>query len=67
MGLESGESQGAHPEDIVKCLEGLLKEGHNINPAVSAKNDCRSKPGSEDLTYNLVYIIAAEKVSMVEN
>jgi len=30
MGLESGESNGAHQEDIAKALEGLLKEGHNV-------------------------------------
>ncbi len=30
MGLESGESAGADPEDIAKDLEGLLKEGYNV-------------------------------------
>ncbi|RXN06141.1 interferon-induced 44-like protein [Labeo rohita] len=67
MGLEAGESHGAHQEDIAKCLEGLLKEGHNFNPVISSKKeDCRSKPSTEDLTYCLVYVIAADKVSMME-
>ncbi len=30
MGLESGDSAGADPEDIAKALEGLLKEGYNV-------------------------------------
>ncbi|KAL1254790.1 hypothetical protein QQF64_017019 [Cirrhinus molitorella] len=68
MGLESGESQGADPEDIARSLEGLLKEGHKFNPVMSAKNeDCRSNPSSEDLTYCLVYVIAADKVSMMND
>ncbi|KAL1254770.1 hypothetical protein QQF64_016999 [Cirrhinus molitorella] len=68
MGLESRESQGADPEDIVKCLEGLLKEGHKFNPAVPAKNDnYRSSSSSENLTYCLVYVIAADKVSMLDD
>uniref|UniRef100_A0A8C2F2V8 Interferon-induced protein 44-like n=1 Tax=Cyprinus carpio TaxID=7962 RepID=A0A8C2F2V8_CYPCA len=66
MGLESEESKGARPEDIAKSLEGLLKEGHNFNPAVSDKNvDYRSETNPEDLSYCLVYVIAADKVSMM--
>ncbi|XP_026063167.1 interferon-induced protein 44-like [Carassius auratus] len=66
MGLEPGESHGADPEDIAKALEGLLKEGHNFNPVASAKNyDCKSETSPEDLTYCLVYVIAADKVSMM--
>uniref|UniRef100_A0A8C1U0M8 Interferon-induced protein 44-like n=1 Tax=Cyprinus carpio TaxID=7962 RepID=A0A8C1U0M8_CYPCA len=67
MGLESGDSQGADPEDIAKALEGLLKEGYNFNPTDSAKKGgYRSKPSkSENLTHCLVYVIAADKVSMM--
>ncbi|XP_052407388.1 interferon-induced protein 44-like [Carassius gibelio] len=66
MGLESGESHGAHPDDIIKALEGLLKEGHNFNPIASAKkDDCKSETSLEDLTYCLVYVIAANKISMM--
>uniref|UniRef100_A0A9J8BBA5 Interferon-induced 44-like protein n=1 Tax=Cyprinus carpio carpio TaxID=630221 RepID=A0A9J8BBA5_CYPCA len=68
MGLESGESNGAHQEDIAKALEGLLKEGHNFNPTDSGKNDdCKSETSLEDLTYCLVYVIAADKVSMMDD
>ncbi|KAL1254768.1 hypothetical protein QQF64_016997 [Cirrhinus molitorella] len=68
MGLEPGESQGAHPKDIARSLEGLLKEGHQFNPAASAKNNnCRCNPSSEDLTYCLVYVTAADKVSMMDD
>ncbi|XP_059403030.1 interferon-induced protein 44-like [Carassius carassius] len=66
MGLESEDSNGADPEDIAKALEGLLREGHNFNPTDSAKNyDCKSDTSPEDLTYCLVYVIAADKVSMM--
>ncbi|RXN04900.1 interferon-induced 44-like protein [Labeo rohita] len=38
-----------------------------FNPVISSKKeDCRSKPSTEDLTYCLVYVIAADKVSMME-
>ncbi|XP_059403182.1 interferon-induced protein 44-like [Carassius carassius] len=66
MGLESGQSHGARPDDIIKALEGLLKEGHNFNPIASAKkDDCKSETSLEDLTYCLVYVIAADKISMM--
>ncbi|XP_016403368.1 interferon-induced protein 44-like [Sinocyclocheilus rhinocerous] len=65
MGLESGKAQGAQPEDIAKALEGLLKEGHNFNPAVPDNNEDRSNTSPEDQTYCLVYVIAADKVSMM--
>ncbi|KAF4099175.1 interferon-induced protein 44-like [Onychostoma macrolepis] len=66
MGLESGASQGADPEDIAKSLEGLLKEEYNFNPTNSAKKeDCRSETSPEDLSYCLVYVIAADKVSQM--
>src|SRR4029434_720192 len=28
MGLERGESQGAHPDDLVQALQGHIKDGH---------------------------------------
>ncbi|XP_026050866.1 interferon-induced protein 44-like [Carassius auratus] len=69
MGLESGDSEGADPEDIVKALKGLLKEGYDFNPTDSAKKKgYRSKASkSEDLTHCLVYVIAADKVSMMND
>ncbi len=36
--------------------------------AVSSENDdCRSEMSPEDLTYCLVYVIAADKISMMKN
>nr|XP_055038666.1 interferon-induced protein 44-like [Misgurnus anguillicaudatus] len=68
MGLESIELEGAHPEDIVKALQGFLKEGYKFNPvsSVSVGDDgYRSDPTAQEQTYCLVYIIAADKVSMM--
>lgn len=68
MGLESGTSEGAQPEDIVKALHGFLKEGYKFNPVSSASVGdfgYRSDPTSQEQTYCLVYIMAADKVSMM--
>uniref|UniRef100_A0A673NEF1 G domain-containing protein n=1 Tax=Sinocyclocheilus rhinocerous TaxID=307959 RepID=A0A673NEF1_9TELE len=55
MGLELEDSHGAHPEDI-------------FNPSASDKNsDCKSETSPEDLTYCLVYVIAADKVSLMNH
>ncbi len=36
--------------------------------AVSAESDdCRSEASAEDLTYCLVYVIAADKISLMNN
>ncbi|XP_051559618.1 interferon-induced protein 44-like [Myxocyprinus asiaticus] len=66
MGLESGESRGVQPDDIVKALEGLLNEGYKFNPAAPISDGdkgFRSDPGVQEQTFCLVYIMAADKVS----
>ncbi|KAA0722595.1 Interferon-induced protein 44 [Triplophysa tibetana] len=67
MGLEDGESRGAHIKDVVKALRGLLTEGCKLNPTPVSSGDTayRSEPGPQDQTYCLVYIIAADKVSLM--
>ncbi|KAA0722596.1 hypothetical protein E1301_Tti011971 [Triplophysa tibetana] len=67
MGLEEGESRGAHIKDVVKALRGLLTEGCKLNPTPVSSGDTayRSEPGPQDQTFCLVYIIAADKVSFL--
>ncbi|KAI7811115.1 hypothetical protein IRJ41_010586 [Triplophysa rosa] len=70
MGLESEESRGAHPEDIVKALQGFLKEGHKFNPASCVSVDdegYKSNPTPQERTYCLVYVMAADKVSLMSS
>ncbi|XP_057188332.1 interferon-induced protein 44-like isoform X2 [Triplophysa rosa] len=65
MGLEAQDSRGAHTEDIVKALQGLLKEGCKLTPSPVSGEDTayRSDPSLQDQTYCLVYIMAADNVS----
>ncbi|XP_051982343.1 interferon-induced protein 44-like isoform X2 [Xyrauchen texanus] len=66
MGLEAKESLGTQPDDIVKALKGLLKEGYKFNPAnpVSDGDEgFRCDPEVHEQTFCLVYIMAADKVS----
>ncbi|KAI7810493.1 putative interferon-induced protein 44-like [Triplophysa rosa] len=75
MGLESQESKGAHPEDIVKALQGFMKHMTYIsvflsfisqfNPASAVSVDgegYQSDPTLQEQSYCLVYVMAADKV-----
>ncbi|MCI4393503.1 hypothetical protein PGIGA_G00158210 [Pangasianodon gigas] len=69
MGLEDKES-GAHEQDVIKALHGFLQEGYKFNPASPlSPNDpgYRSNPSVEDQTFCLVNVIAADKVSLMQN
>lgn len=67
MGLESADLNGIHPEDIVKAMEGCIKERYKFNPQspiTPQDNSYRSNPSLQDQTYCLVFVIAADKISM---
>ncbi|KAF5890002.1 interferon-induced protein 44-like, partial [Clarias magur] len=69
MGLEANQS-GAHEKDIVKALHGFLDEGYKFNPAFPVSpNDpgYRSNPGLHDQTFCLVNVVAADKISLMNN
>ncbi|KAF4074909.1 hypothetical protein AMELA_G00228680 [Ameiurus melas] len=67
MGLESADGQGAHVKDIITALKGFLAEGYKFNPAnhVSEK-DYKTNPQISDQTFCLVNVIAANKVSLID-
>ncbi|XP_053085630.1 interferon-induced protein 44-like [Pangasianodon hypophthalmus] len=68
MGLEVGEA-GAHSQDIIRALSGILQEGYNFDPASSASMKdlgYRSNPSLEDQTFCLVNIMAADIVSVMK-
>ncbi|XP_016135148.1 interferon-induced protein 44-like [Sinocyclocheilus grahami] len=67
MGLESDNLHGIHPEDIVKAMEGCIMERYKFNPEspiTSQDNGYRRNPGLQDQTYCLVFVIAADKISV---
>ncbi|KAK2817769.1 hypothetical protein Q7C36_021702 [Tachysurus vachellii] len=63
MGLEDRES-GAKADDIIRAINGLLEEGHNLDTPVTDIH-YRSNPSVEDQTTCLVNIIAADKISLM--
>ncbi|KAF4074913.1 hypothetical protein AMELA_G00228730 [Ameiurus melas] len=67
MGLEPADGQGAHVKDITTALKGFLEEGYKFNPAnhVSEK-DYKTNPKASDQTFCLVNVIAANKVSLID-
>ncbi|XP_047658845.1 interferon-induced protein 44-like isoform X3 [Tachysurus fulvidraco] len=65
MGLEDRES-GANADDIIRAIYGLLPEGHNFDTRARDVN-YRSNPNVEDQTTCLVNIIAADKISIMNN
>ncbi|KAF7689774.1 hypothetical protein HF521_013127 [Silurus meridionalis] len=70
MGLEPADGHGAHVADIAKALMGSLKEGHNFNPATPVSKDdvnYRGNPNVSDQTFCLVYVMAADKVSLMKD
>ncbi|TRY64405.1 hypothetical protein DNTS_017100 [Danionella cerebrum] len=67
MGLESGNMCGVLPEDILKVMEGYIKERYRFraNAPISPDDDqYRSVPSLQDQTFCLVYVIAADRFSL---
>ncbi|XP_026994482.2 interferon-induced protein 44-like isoform X2 [Tachysurus fulvidraco] len=65
MGLEDKLS-GASIQDIIRAIHGLLEEGHKFDAPVTDVK-FRSNPSVEDQTTCLVNIIAADKISMIND
>ncbi|XP_026994485.2 interferon-induced protein 44-like [Tachysurus fulvidraco] len=65
MGLEDRES-GANADDIIRAICGLLEEGHNFDADVGDIK-YRSNPSVEHQTTCLVNIVAADKISMMND
>ncbi|KAK7162200.1 hypothetical protein R3I94_004753 [Phoxinus phoxinus] len=68
MGLES--QGGIHQDDVVKAMEGCIKEKYKFNPESPASpqdEGYRSNPSLQDQTYCLVYVMPADKISLTVN
>ncbi|XP_060716847.1 interferon-induced protein 44-like isoform X2 [Tachysurus vachellii] len=66
MGLEDRES-GAKADDIIRAIYGLLEEGHNLENTRVTDVKYRSNPSVEHQTTCLVNIVAADKISMMND
>ncbi|XP_060716264.1 interferon-induced protein 44-like isoform X1 [Tachysurus vachellii] len=66
MGLEDRES-GAKADDIIRAINGLLEEGYNFENTRVTDVHYRSNPSVEQQTTCLVNIVAADKISMMND
>ncbi|XP_065109974.1 interferon-induced protein 44-like [Paramisgurnus dabryanus] len=70
MGLESEILAGADPDDIVKAVFGHLKDGYkfgNYDSLPEEDQKYNSNPNLSEQSFCLVYIVAADTVSMTDN
>ncbi|XP_076153694.1 interferon-induced protein 44-like [Alosa pseudoharengus] len=58
MGLENKTDSGIRPSDIIKALEGHIKEGYKFNPVAScSEQHYNSSPTLNDKVHCLVFVI----------
>ncbi|XP_076153674.1 interferon-induced protein 44-like [Alosa pseudoharengus] len=65
MGLERGDSEGVQIDDLIKILEGHIKEGYRFNPvhSCSQEEDKYNKdPSLSDKIHCLVSVIPADSL-----
>ncbi|KAG9276839.1 hypothetical protein AMEX_G9197, partial [Astyanax mexicanus] len=70
MGLESEPMYGLHPDDIIAALKGHITDGYTFNPTTPIKENSphyRENPSLSDRMHCLVYVIPADKISMMED
>ncbi|XP_062393537.1 interferon-induced protein 44-like [Sardina pilchardus] len=66
MGLEVGDSDGAHPDDLIKVLKGQMKDGHKLNPRSRCSDtDLISSPTLSDRIHCLVSVVPADRVTLM--
>ncbi|KAG9276842.1 interferon-induced protein 44-like [Astyanax mexicanus] len=70
MGLENEQMNGLHSMDIINALKGHIKDGYKFNPTTPIKENSphyRENPSLSDRMHCLVYVIPADKISMMED
>ncbi|XP_053532208.1 interferon-induced protein 44 [Ictalurus punctatus] len=68
MGLEEHEEDGIQPEDIIKALQGHVKEGYKFNPAsplIDSDPDFITEPRPDDKVHCLVSVVPAASISQM--
>ncbi|KAF4086775.1 hypothetical protein AMELA_G00088240 [Ameiurus melas] len=69
MGVEENET-GVHAQDIISALKGHMKEGYKFNYKSSLATDkhyYNQNPSLSDQMHCLVYVIPADKISLMDN
>ncbi|KAI4882801.1 hypothetical protein NFI96_022811, partial [Prochilodus magdalenae] len=70
MGVEPGEDNGVHMDDIISALKGHILEGYKFNcrsPLTEDNKYYRNNPSLQDRIHCLVIIIPADKLSMIKD
>uniref|UniRef100_A0A3B1K0H5 G domain-containing protein n=1 Tax=Astyanax mexicanus TaxID=7994 RepID=A0A3B1K0H5_ASTMX len=69
MGVEKGNQCGVHTDDIISTLKGHVKEGYQFNPnspLTELNLYYRKNPSMSDRIHCLVYVIPADRLSMID-
>ncbi|KAI4902408.1 hypothetical protein NFI96_014055 [Prochilodus magdalenae] len=70
MGVELGEGNGVHIDDIISALKGHILEGYTFNcrsPLTEDNKYYRNNPSLQDRIHCLVIVIAADKLAMIKD
>ncbi|XP_063067230.1 interferon-induced protein 44-like [Engraulis encrasicolus] len=70
MGLERGEKQGVHTDDIIKVLHGNLKDGYQFSasPVYEDEPDYYNEsPTLDDRVHCLVSVVSANTVTLLDD
>ncbi|XP_049336459.1 interferon-induced protein 44-like [Astyanax mexicanus] len=70
MGLEIDQSKGVHTDDIITALKGHTKNGYTFDPKTPIDENSphyRENPSLSDRMHCLVYVIPADKISIMED
>ncbi|KAL0977774.1 hypothetical protein UPYG_G00161030 [Umbra pygmaea] len=68
MGLEEGQLDGIHPDDLVNALKGHVPEGYEFKPSWALHDKHMEyilNPKLKDKVHCLVNVISADKVSLM--
>ncbi|XP_048115487.1 uncharacterized protein LOC125304961 isoform X2 [Alosa alosa] len=70
MGLEKGNSVGAHPSDIINALQGHVKNNYKfsqVSPLSVGDADYVASPSMSDRVHCLVSVIPLDKISIMDD
>ncbi|XP_066548358.1 interferon-induced protein 44 [Amia ocellicauda] len=67
MGMETRDGLGIHPDDIISAAKGHIKDGYQFNPVSPLKPDPRKRPPVTDQAHCIIYIVAADQLSLLSD
>ncbi|KAJ8270126.1 hypothetical protein GJAV_G00110650 [Gymnothorax javanicus] len=69
MGLEEGQGEGVHLDDITSILRGHVVDRYQFNPSVPLQSDSlgyRKNPTLKDMVHCVVYVMDASRFKMMK-